>query len=835
MSKHARSILADFQDIDESRQSFCDSFLLLFSLYFGFYGLDTKSLNRFTRSYASLLDYCRSRSVDQLVSDGKAFTVYWSAVAYRDQMPLPPRPAPLFRGIWMTWMIRLIGRQAHLSFFVSLFQLKRGWPSLSAVSQLAAFEKHAQILSSAPQELSPAAARAIHLAAQVFCIPASEAERPSIRLRGLSQIHVEPEALTRLLPSARAAHGHPIKSGGPRVAYSRAIVGGGEAFRAQSLRAEVLPRGVSAVMAASAYRARVWDIASSEALSPQYAKVIALAEPAKWRMITAMEMHNSTASQPEQSLMLSLLKRSPLFTVSTSTESDLDTRIAYFASRLVYADDLLLVSGDYSAATDKLNIHATTGAYKSVARTLGFSRERTAAGLHQLGGVTLDYSSARSLRAKLVRAGSLPESHPVLEDVKQKTGQLMGGFRSFPLLNIANLATFILANPPAWQQFLLWVRRKVHSSKLFSSRARERFVENFGFCDPAWSESRRYWYFSKFQPAALRELRTLAVLLNGDDILLVLDREGVQRWKEGAAALGFELSPGKTIVSRSSCSINSVVYAVNPRSVQLVSRVGYLNLKLVWGSSLKAGHSEAYQIEVGAAVGRMIQGAPWTAPVLASAMSKYKSALPGANWFVPVALGGCGVPPSLAHGKIVLTAWQRKMAWAALNDPRLSIKMKREDYWVAPLLPRAKLVDLRQGGRFVLEAGGKRLLVGHVKEEVILPDAAPEEPFAFGLNHTTDFVDDGLRFVADAIDLTERESRYSAYVGQILGIGQLLVQSDFEPSAERPSVDVSRWVRAAGKTRPPVEYDPFDEFSPYVHLYPMVAPLPQPFSTARRR
>jgi hypothetical protein len=110
-----------------------------------------------------------------------------------------------------------------------------------------------------------------------------------------------------------------------------------------------------------------------------------------------------------------------------------------------------------------------------------------------------------------------PEAHqpPVL----QRNGQLMGSVLSFPVLCILNLFTYVQSLPEE-------MRLRVLSGRL--------------------------------------SLRTLAVLINGDDILFRADPDQYQRWLVGSSSVGFTLSLGKNFVHPRFFTVNSLPLEYRP-------------------------------------------------------------------------------------------------------------------------------------------------------------------------------------------------------------------------------------------------------------------------------
>jgi hypothetical protein len=99
------------------------------------------------------------------------------------------------------------------------------------------------------------------------------------------------------------------------------------------------------------------------------------------------------------------------------------------------------------------------------------------------------------------------------------------------------------------------------------------------------------------------------VLVNGDDMLFKCERSFYDVFVRTASDAGFKISQGKQYLSPDCCMINSQVFI--RRSLRMV-RVGYLNLKLVYGESLKTGSSAATPVQVGKDLSKMVRLCPWT-------------------------------------------------------------------------------------------------------------------------------------------------------------------------------------------------------------------------------
>lgn len=320
------------------------------------------------------------------------------------------------------------------------------------------------------------------------------------------------------------------------------------------------------------------------------------------------------------------------------------------------------------------------------------------------------------------------------ESVVQTNGQLMGSPLSFPLLCIINLSTWLQATS--------------------DRRCRGRLPVIYD------------------------------ALINGDDIGFPASRKEYERWKTAANSVGFQLSLGKSYLSREIALINSQLY-----TYPLFKRVGYLNLKLCKGSSLKAGHSDAWDYQVGRAVNLMCELSPWTIPFIPMAMKSATNFLPGSNWYLPVECGGCGVWPGFAPDDLEVTRWQQKLAGASRMDRTLRIGLSA----AVPGLGRA----LR--------------LLGRPKEFSMTFSERIENDFW--------------------VDLDDREAAWVSWFQKVIGyvslVGRLPEErAEEEVSAARSlarSTAIRRWTEAAEKASPMSLLKLFDPRNP--DLYPFVPPL----------
>lgn len=162
------------------------------------------------------------------------------------------------------------------------------------------------------------------------------------------------------------------------------------------------------------------------------------------------------------------------------------------------------------------------------------------------------------------------------------------------------------------------------------------------------------------------------VIVNGDDMLFKCFPSFYPYFIRTAADAGFKISAGKNYLSPDCCMINSQVFR---RVGTRMERNGYLNMRLVKGTSLKTGESHATPPMLGKELTRMVNYCPWSAGALVSALSRFKKDWFGwykPNWYVPVHLGGYGLPVKIAK-EFRVTRDQRLLAAMFISRPDLSL------------------------------------------------------------------------------------------------------------------------------------------------------------------
>lgn len=352
--------------------------------------------------------------------------------------------------------------------------------------------------------------------------------------------------------------------------------------------------------------------------------LILLPEASKFRGITNGDGWLYTALQPLQGQMLSAWKATPY---STMTEH-LEDRIVRLAEnveesrRLDVKRDWVWVSGDYSAATNKLHGWVPLAVIDTLANQPDAGSIFPNIDLAQLSFV--------DCRVFWTEESGLEVGETHWR--RQQHGQLMGHPLSFPMLCVENLAVYRLMLKEA-------LERGVIAEEL---------------------------YFSMLNN----------VIVNGDDIAFAIPMDVVPLFYEVSSWFGFEVSVGKNYVSSDILQINRRIFQFSGKSV---SEIGYLNQKFLTGFDLKAGAggSLASGTQIGPQINRMCTICPWSTTAIPSIMRRwtrdFEKTMLKPNWFLPVHLGGMGIDPKFADKKVRLTREQRILANIFIHDIRSQI------------------------------------------------------------------------------------------------------------------------------------------------------------------
>jgi hypothetical protein len=367
--------------------------------------------------------------------------------------------------------------------------------------------------------------------------------------------------------------------------------------------------------------------------------VVALQEPFKIRTISIADGPATAAGTPLQKVWHKTLRQLAPFQL-IGGRAVAETVAEMFRFEEPSPEDIFgsvrqhFVSGDYSAATDRLSLTASRVVFEALIAPLALPdelRRRLETGLFS---AELDYSrTLESFRGK-VPDGVL-DSVPLPPTTRQTNGQLMGNILSFPILCMVNMAGWILSmldGPMDHLRLALWRGLK-----------------------------RGYW--------TLDELNSFPVLINGDDILFKATRDEYVRWREVIGQFGLQLSVGKNFFSDKFFTVNSELYTANgfvtrPWWGGLLTDTVRMRNELKWelGTDVLTGDLRKIVPDI---QGLFLSSFPAHRRQAANTvfletytpmLAPYK----GLNWFIPVELGGMGLESDGRASRV--TYAQRKLA-----------------------------------------------------------------------------------------------------------------------------------------------------------------------------
>jgi hypothetical protein len=373
--------------------------------------------------------------------------------------------------------------------------------------------------------------------------------------------------------------------------------------------------------------------------------VVALQEPFKIRTISIADGPATAAGTPLQKTWHRKMRKLNCFGLIGGIPVSEAVRVFSFD------DGLSFVSGDYSAATDRLSLLATkrilARLLQRVALPIGL-RERLE---DSLTSSVLDYSrTLETFRGKIPDA--LYESIRVPEKVQQTNGQLMGNILSFPILCLVNLASYLLA---------LTRYDGSHPDILNDRKIVEQGLER-GWLTPF-------------------ELDRFRVLINGDDILFKADIPLYQSWRRTIVEFGLELSVGKNYFSERFFTVNSELYTAEgftrrPWWGGLLTDILRMRNELKWYTGVDVLTGDLRQILPKIQSHFLLSISPEHKSVASDIwLENYApmmEAYSGLNWFLPVEMGGMGL--MAGDRKYTVTFAQKKLAirlsYSTGNVPR---------------------------------------------------------------------------------------------------------------------------------------------------------------------
>lgn len=264
--------------------------------------------------------------------------------------------------------------------------------------------------------------------------------------------------------------------------------------------------------------------------------VSAVLEPLKVRLITKGPIYRQWFGKFYQKHLWSYLQGMDPFALTGRVLDQSDLHLVHWKTRKLAPQFTKWVSGDYSAATDGLNIRCTKLVFERFLKE-SYLDDRTNDALRSV------------LYEQYIHYPPPPKGMVPIPSFWQSNGQLMGSILSFPILCLVNLISYWLA------------------------------LED---------------YLGREVP-----LKRLPVLVNGDDILFKTDDIFYEYWMDFISRAGFELSVGKNYVSEKYVTINSQFFRVVEDGDSLkIEEARYLNTGLLIGQSKITGRSSVKELPI---------------------------------------------------------------------------------------------------------------------------------------------------------------------------------------------------------------------------------------------
>jgi hypothetical protein len=341
--------------------------------------------------------------------------------------------------------------------------------------------------------------------------------------------------------------------------------------------------------------------------------VVALQEPFKVRTITISDGPATAVGSSLQMVWHRTMRQLPQFSLIGGTA------VADASSFFSFDDDRSFVSGDYSAATDRLSALASRAVYRGLTEHLALPEEvarRLETGLFES---ELDYSrTLEQFKTKIPPV--LMDSIPLPPLTKQRNGQLMGNILSFPILCLVNLSGYL---------------RLCYDTP------------DHPFHQVARAGVERGFY-------TLRELSQLPVLINGDDILFKATSAEYSHWRSIIGQLGLKLSMGKNYFSKRFFTLNSEVHLSSGQLTRpwwggLLTDTLRMRNELKWELGVDVLTSDMRRV-ASAIQSSFLSSLPESLRSLGNSifLQSYRPLLEpykGLQWFLPIELGGMGLDP----------------------------------------------------------------------------------------------------------------------------------------------------------------------------------------------
>lgn len=380
-----------------------------------------------------------------------------------------------------------------------------------------------------------------------------------------------------------------------------------------------------------------WNEVLEEARKePRAVMVSAVLEPLKVRLITKGPAHRMWVSRFLQKHLWQYMQRFPCFSLTGKTMDISDVWSLKCNSEDVFPGYRDWVSGDYSAATDGLNINCTKILFEEILEhTCPFDDE------------DVDGGGLKDILRSVLYEQTVDYPDPTIGTAYQQNGQLMGSILSFPILCLINMICY-------------WIS-----------------VEE-DYC---------------FNPDYSLHPKQLPVLVNGDDILFKTSDSLYKVWQKNIKNAGFTLSLGKNYVHRKYLTVNSRLFYDGEH----LREVDYMNVGLLTGQSKLTGRSEVKTLPIWDYFNYSVPGSQDTVRARERFFHYQKewihSITRGGNYncFVSPEHGGLGFQPI---GEFYVTSFQRRLA--TLIDrrvdrdilerkfPRLALGLVRESKTIGP-------------------------------------------------------------------------------------------------------------------------------------------------------
>jgi len=368
-------------------------------------------------------------------------------------------------------------------------------------------------------------------------------------------------------------------------------------------------------------------------------------EPNKVRVITLQEAAVSFRSLEMQKFLHGTLRRlSPLEFIGHPI--DLEGWSRHFIMPL--KENEIFVSGDYKSSTDELKPGLSLAIMDAICKV---ARYRNREGkLESLWGTIWHRLARWDLCG---HAFQLPDG----SWMRQVWGQLMGSPTSFPVLCLANLATYAAAMGLVDDVSL---RRLLHEDS--------------------------------------------PIVVNGDDLGAVMTETVYSGWCTCARSVGLSPSAGKNYTSREFIIMNSglrVPSGVDPEGKIKWRDLGYLNQSLLLGlekKGLDAGkdiRSDLAWWDLGPRARELVQSVPdavadrWLHAFIARHRTILDQCPPGVSWNASELLGGAGLPAMSGEDPYIPEGCRKTAALISCLDP-----LKRRKLLAFP--PREKMTQLGQ-------------------------------------------------------------------------------------------------------------------------------------------